>query len=241
MSERIGDTAGNEPLIFIGDHASEFIVDSHRLIRPIPEITGMKVVDNYNGWFLKKLFIFSAGHATTAYLGYLKGYHYIHSAILDPEIRAAVLAAMREGQQGLAAEYGAEVAGDETTLQGIVTRFENAALNDSIDRVGRDPLRKLGKKDRLIGAAEQACKAGVNPEKLMLAVAAALYYCDQSDPACVPMREELETAGPGKLLRSVSGIDPDIEMAVAAEKIFSRLVEKGDRSPLLSLEDFFWA
>jgi hypothetical protein len=57
----------------------------------------------------------------------------------------------------------------------------------------------------------------------------------------MPLREELETVGPGKILRSVSGIDPNIEMAVAAEKIFSRLIEKGERSPLLSLEDFFWA
>jgi hypothetical protein len=55
------------------------------------------------------------------------------------------------------------------------------------------------------------------------------------------MREELETVGPGKLLRTVSGINPDMEMAVATEKIFSRLIQKGSRSPLLSLEDFFWA
>ena len=241
MSERLGDPAGNEPLVFVGDHPDEFVVYGKRLVRPIPEIKGMRVVDNYDAWFQKKLFMFSAGHATTAYLGYLKGYHYIHSAIRDPEIREAVLAAMREGQQGLMAQYGGDLAGDEEHLLEIVARFENAALNDSIDRVGRDPLRKLGKRDRLIGAARMAEKAGIEPEKLMLAVAAALYYCDQDDPSCTPIREELETIGPDKVLREVSGLNPGRRLSHGARRIFAKLLEKGPRSPLLNLEKFFWA
>jgi len=241
VSERIGDPEGDEPFVFIGDHPREFIVDSRRLVQPVPRIAGMEVVDDYDARFQKKLFVFSAGHATAAYLGYLKGYHYIHSAILDPEIRAAVLAAMREGQQGLEARYGPEIAGGEGHLLENLTRFENARLNDSIDRVGRDPLRKLGKKDRLIGAAKLAQEAGINPEKLMLAAAAALYYCDRGDLDCRPMGEELEVAGPGEVLREVSGLDPGRSLATAAVKTFSRLIAKDSRSPLLSLEEFFWA
>ena len=32
----------------------------------------MIAVDNYGAWILRKLYVFSAGHATTAYLGALK-------------------------------------------------------------------------------------------------------------------------------------------------------------------------
>lgn len=247
MSERIGDPASSEPLTFVGDHAFETIVDGTRLVGPIPSIKGLKVVHDFEAWVQRKLFMFSAGHATTAYLGFLKGYHYIHTAIRDPEIREAVLSAMREGQQGLKARYGPEVAGDESSLQEIVARFENAALNDSIDRVGRESLRKLQEKDRLVGPAKLAEEAGVSPEKLMLGVAAALFYCNQHDPTCSVAREEIDSSGPGKLLSEVSGLNPENTLSRLAVDTYSQLVasrgmgSEGSEGPLLSLDRFFWA
>lgn len=241
MSGQIGDPAEDEPIIYVGDPASEFIVDGRRLIPPVPSIKGMKVVDNYDVWVRKKLFIFSAGHATTAYMGYLKGYHYIHTAIRDPEIRETVLAAMREGQQGMLACYGPEVAGDERDLEAIVARFENAALNDRIERVGRDPLRKIGETDRLVGPARLAEEAGIHPDMLMLATAAALFYCDRLDPSCVSVKQEIETVGPDRVLREVCGLAPGKTLAASATKALARLMEGGGNSPLLSLKRFFWA
>lgn len=246
MSERIGDPAGDEPLVFVGDLANEFVVDRSRLIHPIPEIAGMKVVDNFDAWAQKKLFVFSAGHAATAYLGYLKGYHYIHSAILDPEIRETVLAVMREGQEALRALYGPEFAGDEKDLEGILSRFENASLNDTIQRVGRNPMRKLRTKDRLVWPARLAEAAGTHPEKLLLAVAAALFYCGRSDFGC-KFREEIEEEGPGRILREISGLDPDSPLALSIMKTFSLLMQREcskrecSESPLLKLDKFIWA
>jgi mannitol-1-phosphate 5-dehydrogenase len=247
MSERIGNPASDEPLIFVGDHAGETIVDGRRLVHPIPTIKGLKVVEDFDPWVQRKLFMFSAGHATTAYLGFLKGYHYIHTAIRDAEIHDAVLAAMREGQEGLRARYGPDVAGDESTLLEIVARFENAALNDSIERVGRESLRKLQEKDRLVGPAKLAEEAGVSPEKLMLGVAAALFYCNERDPTCSIVREEIGAAGPGKLLSEVSGLDPTKPLSRLAVETFSQLMAsrgstmEGSEGPLLSLDRFFWA
>jgi mannitol-1-phosphate 5-dehydrogenase len=247
MSERLGDPAGNEPLVFIGDMVSEFIVDGQRLIHPIPAIEGMRVVDNYEAWAQKKLFLFSAGHVATAYLGYLKGYHYIHSAVRDPEIREAVLDVMKEGQEALRNLYGSEIAGGEADLEEIMGRFENAALNDTIARVGRDPLRKLGKKDRLVWPAKLAEKAGIHPEKLMLAVAAALFYCDQVDMSCNNVRSEIKLSGSSKMFGEISGLAPETPLAQAALEIFSRLIEREcsktecAESPLLKLEQFLWA
>src|SRR5919206_191537 len=88
----------------------------------LPAIQGMRVVSDYRAYVQKKLFTFSAGHATTAYLGALKGYRYVHAAIRDLEIRARVLAAMDEGRSGLEAQYGAEIAGTYKDLHAIVSR-----------------------------------------------------------------------------------------------------------------------
>jgi len=109
-----------EPLLFLGDPPTSFIVHGPSMCAPLPRIEGMQVVSDYGAWLMKKLYTFSAGHASAAYLGALKGYHYVHSAIRDPEIRAAVLAAMEEGQRGLLQRYGPEVAGDRAELEEIV-------------------------------------------------------------------------------------------------------------------------
>jgi mannitol-1-phosphate/altronate dehydrogenase len=43
----------------------------------------------------------------------------------------------------------------------------NPYLRDPIDRVTRDPIRKLGWDDRLVGSIRYAVKAGVNPQKML--------------------------------------------------------------------------
>jgi mannitol-1-phosphate 5-dehydrogenase len=202
----------------------------------------MIVANNYIAWIERKLYIFSAGHATCAYLGYLKGYRYIHTAIRDPEIRAAVLAAMSEGQHGLAARYGQEIAGDENYLQEIISRFENAALNDPITRVGRNPRRKLGANDRLVGAGRLAEKAGVIPEKLALAAAAALYFHNPADPSASDIQDEIEVTGIGKTLHHICGLDSRRGLGRFVADGWTRLSEGWQRGNLLlKLDQMMWA
>src|SRR5207244_8141029 len=156
VTQKWGTISSDEPLEFIGDTPSSFVVDATSLKKPFPKIKGMVTTKHFTAWALRKLYVFSAGHATAAYLGSLKGYHYIHSAVRDPEIRAAVLAAMSEGQRGLEAKFGWETCNGDKELEEIMARFENALLSDLIQRVGRDPRRKLGPKERLVGAARLA-------------------------------------------------------------------------------------
>lgn len=176
VTQRIAHASGDQPLTFVGDSAPEFVVHGPALRGPLPSIQGMTAVDDYYPWVLRKLYTFSAGHATAAYLGWLKGYHYIHTAIRDAEIRSAVLTAMAEGQSGLAARYGSQFAGCKADLEKIVERFENAVINDPVTRVARDPHRKLGAKERLVGAARLAEEAGIFPQQLAMATAAALCF-----------------------------------------------------------------
>ena len=46
-------------------------------------------------------------------------------------------------------------------------RMVNPYLRDPIDRVTRDPIRKLGWNDRLVGSIRYAVKAGVHPQKMV--------------------------------------------------------------------------
>jgi glutathione synthase/RimK-type ligase-like ATP-grasp enzyme len=242
VARRVGSPGEDRPMVFIADDIVEFRADAAHLVDPLPAIHGLLPSEAYEVWVKRKLYTYSAGHAAAAYLGYLKGYHYIHTAIRDREIRAAVLAAMTEGQRGLIARYGSEIGGDRHTLLRILSRFENPALGDRIERVGRDPERKLGADERLVGAAQLARRAGVRPKHLALAAAAALCFADAGDvdgldgdggTAATARREET--------IRSVCGLRSDRGLGRLVRRDHERL-RSGRRAGglLLSLGRGLW-
>jgi len=180
VSRRIGDPSGSQPLVFVGDDLTEFRVDATQLVAPRPGFHGMVATETFEMWVRRKLHTYSAGHAAVAYLGYLKGYHYVHTAIRDREIRAAVLAAMVEGQRGLVARYGPELGGRPALLR-ILARFGNASLGDRIERVGRDAERQHG-------------------------AAAALCFVDPGDAAAADVERAIERDGFERTIRRVCGL-----------------------------------
>jgi mannitol-1-phosphate 5-dehydrogenase len=243
VTQRLWQEGADDPVRFIGDPPREFVVDRTHLRDPVPAMDGMVLTDDYAASVRKKLFTYSAGHATCAYLGNLKGYHYIHTAIRDPEIRHTVTEAMAEGQRGLAAEYGTEFSGGAETLREIVKRFENPGLRDPIARVARDPQRKLARGDRLAGAADCAERAGVRPDHLALGIAAALCFRDPSDPSATELRDRLNVAGGlRQFLRRVVGLNPTRgvgKQVATAWGELSRGIET--ENSLLSLANNLWA
>jgi mannitol-1-phosphate 5-dehydrogenase len=242
IAQRLGDPLGSEPLTFLGDRSRGFKVEARGLGPPLPAIHGMELVDDYAAWMRSKLYTFGAGHATAAYLGYLKGYRYVHSAVRDPEIRAVTLGAMAEGQRGVATRYGADAAGVLGDLSAMVARFENAALSDPVCRVGRDPCRKLGCCDRLVGAARLAEEAGESAENLALSIAAALYFQSAGDPSAADLRAKLGTLGVVATLESVCGLDRREALVERVRQAWTTLTEgRHPENFLLNLGRCAWA
>jgi mannitol-1-phosphate 5-dehydrogenase len=250
VSRRVGDPAGAAPLVFIGDPPADVVVHGPSLRGPLPEIPGLRAVDDLDAWFARKLFVFCAGHAVAAYLGALKGYRYIHSAIRDPEIRRHVFLAMDEGRLGVLAAYGPELAPTLEDMEAIVTRFENAALNDPVWRVARDPRRKLTSNDRLVGAARLAERAGVCPTTLALATAAALCYTGSGEASACEPQAALDSGAVVRTLREVSGLDPAAGLGRLVADSFRELAGGVDNRlwsfdanapALLSLKQGLWS
>ena len=240
VTRRVGDPLQQMPLMFVGEAVEEFIVDRTALCAPLPKIRGMKLVDEYQPWVLQKLYTFSAGHATAAYLGWLKGYHYIHTAIHDPEIRKAVFNAMAEGQRGLAAKFGQEFARSRADLEAMVARFENANLNDPIVRVARDPHRKLAADERLVGAGRLAEAAGVFPQQLAMVAAAALCFSNSGNgKPCTACFEQSQAA---VTLNEICGLDAGHGFGRIVAKSWAQLAPSLlPGNLLLSLHQRLWA
>ena len=171
-----------EPLRVCVEKYGFLPVDKAAFKGEIPEIKGMVPFEPFDFFVKRKLFIHNMGHATTAYLGGLKGVDYIFEAIDDPEIRIIAQNAMLESAIALSRRYDVPLAELQLHITDLLGRFTNAALKDTCARVGGDPARKLSPADRLIGSATLALEEGVAPTWIALGAAAGVKrYLDEAE------------------------------------------------------------
>lgn len=162
-----------------------------------------------------KLFIHNLGHAVTGYLGARKGLRYIHEAAEDAAIRAAAREAMAQAGEALALSYPKEGADIQADIDSLLDRFANSALMDPIARVCADPLRKLGPKDRLVGALRHCLSLGVACPGIQVGMAAALLYDAREDEAAQAMRARIAAEGLERFLVAHCGLtEPTVRMPV---------------------------
>ncbi len=202
-----------DPTLIVVEPYKELPIDRAGLIGPTPQVVGLEVCDNFPAYTARKLYIHNCGHAVLAYLGHLAGHEYGYQALADPMIRYWFDAALAESRAGIVAVHGVNPAWLDAHIVDLTRRFANRALGDTILRLGRDPLRKLGPDDRLVGAARLAERAGVMPDALSQAIAAAYRFDDPRDPLAAALQERLAAEGFDAVLAAISGIQPDEPLA----------------------------
>lgn len=127
-----------------------------------------------------KLFGHNGSHALAAYLGRLRGVRHIYELRGCPDIHAIL-------HDGLIHEAGTALIrryagvdrlftpdGFRAMADDLLERMLNPYLRDTVERVGRDPIRKLGWNDRLIGAMRLMIEQGIAPVRYGVGAAAAL-------------------------------------------------------------------
>ena len=216
-----------DPLLVCVEPYCELPVDAAGFKGIIPPINHLKPTDNFVAYVERKLFVHNLTHATTAYLGYRKGYSYIYEAIRDEEIRRMVEGAGKESCTALAKKRGLDAGELAAHVDDLIFRYHNTALADQIARVARDPLRKLGKDDRLIGAARLCVEQGVVPKHIAIATAAAILYDADDDPTVPKVREILQRGGVGAVLSEISNIEPDKQPGIMIMDACHKLQNKG--------------
>jgi mannitol-1-phosphate 5-dehydrogenase len=127
-----------------------------------------------------KLYGHNAGHALAAYLGHELGLARIDELANRPDLLRFVREAMLyESGAPLCRRYANvdpmfSPAGYRAFVDDLVARMVNPYVRDTIARVGRDPARKLGWNDRLVGAMRLAAADSVTPYRYAMGAAAAL-------------------------------------------------------------------
>lgn len=205
-----------DPLEVTVETFSEWIVDKTQFKGEPPAIPGMELTDNLMAFVERKLFTLNTGHAITAYLGQLAGHPTIREAILDEKVRAVVQGAMEESGAVLIRRYGFEAEKHAAYIQKILSRFENPYLQDDVERVGRQPLRKLSAGDRLIKPTLGTLEYQLPHANLVKGIAAALHYHSEQDPQAQELAELINRQGVQTTLAQVSGLEAESEVVKAA-------------------------
>lgn len=217
------EAANDDPLEVTVESFSEWIVDEQQFKGEIPDISGMEKTDNLMAFVERKLFTLNTGHCITAYLGCLKGHRTIREAIEDPEIYADVKQAMRESGEVLIRRYGFAPDMHNAYIDKILSRFANPYLVDEVDRVGRQPLRKLGANDRLVKPLLGTIEYGTENKTLLKGIAAALKYHNSDDPQAVELQKSLKELGVNKTLALYTGLEEHSKEVTKIQAIFETL------------------
>ncbi|EOV8837275.1 mannitol-1-phosphate 5-dehydrogenase [Cronobacter dublinensis] len=215
------ESAANDPLEVTVETFSEWIVDKTQFKGELPTIPGMELTDNLMAFVERKLFTLNTGHAITAYLGKQAGHQTIRDAILDEKIRLVVRGAMEESGAVLIKRYGFDDAKHAAYIEKILGRFENPYLKDDVERVGRQPLRKLSAGDRLIKPLLGTLEYGLPHQNLVLGIAAAMHFRSADDPQAQELAQLIADKGPQAALAQVSGLDANSDVVARAVNAYN--------------------
>ncbi len=173
-----------------------------------PSIPDATWVDDLAPYIERKLFTVNTGHAATAYHGFARGMKKLSDALADEGVRAAVMGVLGETKRLLVAKHEFSDEAQQAYVDKILERFANPYLPDTVDRVGRQPLRKLSRSERLIGPAAQLAEWGIRPEHLLATVEAALSFDVPDDPESVELQQLLRTLTPEEATERICGLEP---------------------------------
>jgi mannitol-1-phosphate 5-dehydrogenase len=173
-----------------------------------PSIPDATWVDDLAPYIERKLFTVNTGHATTAYHGFARGIRKLSDALEDDVVRAAVEGVLGETKQLLVAKHDFSDEAQQAYVDKILQRFANPFLPDTVDRVGRQPLRKLSRTERLIGPAAELAERGVRPGHLLATVDAATRFDVPDDPESVELQQLLRTLAAAEATERITGLTP---------------------------------
>ena len=149
-----------------------------------------------------KLYGHNAVHALIGYLAHGEHCRYMSDVDAFPEIlEIARTAFLEESGAALIRKYAGldplfTEEGFHAYAEDLLKRMMNPWLRDQVERVIRDPERKLGWNDRLIGTMRLVLSQGLRPDHFAAGARAAISYLSAQHGAS-PMRALVENWGKG--------------------------------------------
>ena len=202
-----------DPLFLLAEADQEWTVDARAVKQPMPRLEGMTLCPNQEAALERKLYIKNTGHFSIGLAGFRKAYRLMDEATRDKDVFTLVDAATKESAAAVAEKHGLDREETESYRAGFLRQMTSPFLPDEISRVIREPIRKLGREERLIGPAMLACDQGRLPMALAVLIAAALSIDNPSEPQAVELRNMAAMDGVGPTLERVSQVPRGHELS----------------------------
>ena len=178
--------------------------DLDALKGPAPEGKFLLPLHKMAERMIYKLWTSNLRHCGFGFLTDHKGYTDTYDAKDDMEVQQGAIAGLDESMYGFFHTYDltpAEIA--EATPgqpEGDNRNRQKSAAHDSIRRICRDPIRKLGRTERFTGPAIACMKAGKIPFFITRIMACVMDYKDDNDPKAVEIQEFIKENGVEKAI-----------------------------------------
>ena len=226
--ESTPDLLAIDPLIVNAQDFWEFPFDASRLKAPMPEgMMCLKPIYEFTGFLERKFYTYNAANGTTSFVGALLGYKYIADAAHDERILKLLDGVYTETATALSKKHNFPFEEQWAFTRTSLRKLQDRNIVDYIERNARDPMRKLGKDDRLVGSARLFMDYGIRPDSLAVAIACAMHYEEPTDEFAIKLREIRETRGYDAILSEVCSLDPDGELGKLIKEKIALIKEWG--------------
>lgn len=200
-----------DPLLVVADAYRPLPYDQAALRDQPPDVPELRPRRNFPAEVARKLFLYNLCHGSLAFLGAPRGLTYVHETLEQPDLRDVFIGAAAEISRALELEYPGDITAteNEAILADMLVRYGNPMLRDTIIRVGRDPVRKLGPDDRLIGPARLCLRHDILPEHIVQIIVAAMRYTAPGDAGADRLQQLMRDSGPPAVLTEICGLSPE--------------------------------
>jgi len=226
--EATPELLAQDPLIVNVQDFWEFPFDNSRIKAPMPAgMICLKPIDEFTGFLERKFYTYNAANGTVSFVGALLGYKYIADAAHDERILALLDGVYNETASALSQKHSFSFDEQWAFTHTSLRKLQDRNIVDYIERNARDPMRKLGKDDRLVGSARLCLEYGIKPESLAVAIACAMHYDEPTDEFAVKLGEIRTQEGYDAILEKVCSLDPNGELGMLVKEKIALIREWG--------------
>lgn len=183
----------SEPDMLLYAQGGGAVLRRLRQVKTVDDIAQIQTIKNR---------LWNGTHAVVAWYSSLLGYPTIGRGMGDERVEALVQQLIEQEIQPALLRESPELQGVITTLMKPFIERCRSSFKDPCKRVGRDPLRKLRRSERILGSIALARKHGIPTPGLEFAIALAIRYA-LSDAA----QHDLEC----KLISGIYARNPTVE------------------------------
>jgi mannitol-1-phosphate 5-dehydrogenase len=212
-----------DPLAVITNGYPELPLDKTAFKGELPDIKGLVYTKRIIAEEIRKIYTYNLVHAVFAYAGARKNYLYVTESSSDPEILRLAKNTLSEVSEGLQKAFEFSTGEMSEWNEKVLVHMTNPALQDTLTRIGADPVRKLGREDRLLGPALMCRNNGILPYYLSKIIAYAFLFDQPGDKGCQEIKEYIRVHGIKETIANYCGLEREKDLVWLIARLYKQI------------------